>query len=226
MRAAIKDLLIPHLGEWAAKERMDARPTLQQILRRVRLRAIKVFEPDVPRRVGRRVAEQATRETAKQLGLEVPRIPVFSEQAISPMVEDFVTANVSLVTNMADEALQEIEVVVNSAAREGLRASEIAEQIKERLDVSDSRAQLIARDQVLTLNADVSRARMEAVGVTRYRWSTSRDERVRKGHADLNGQIFSFDDPPVTDERTGETANPGEDINCRCVAIPVFDLEE
>ncbi len=58
-------------------------------------------------------------------------------------------------------------------------------------------------------------------GITQYTWSTSKDERVRPSHAELEGEQFSYDDPPEVD---GEPANPGEPILCRCVPLPVLDL--
>jgi hypothetical protein len=40
------------------------------------------------------------------------------------------------------------------------------------------------------------------------------DSRVRPDHVHLNGRVFSFDDPPVADTRTGFRGNPGEAANC------------
>jgi hypothetical protein len=40
---------------------------------------------------------------------------------------------------------------------------------------------------------------------------TSRDERVRSGHAALHGKVFRYDTPPVTNPRTGEVNHPGQD---------------
>lgn len=108
-----------------------------------------------------------------------------------------------------------------------LRAEELAKLIRDRSDVSLSEARFIARDTTLKTNAAVTQTRQRAAGVTAYTWSTSRDERVRPGHAALEGERCSYDDPPVTDEETGETNNPGEDWQCRCVPIPVIpELEE
>ena len=54
--------------------------------------------------------------------------------------------------------------------------------------------------------------------------STVNDGRVRDNHAELNGQRFRFDDPPMgggTSE--DEPGNPGDGILCRCYADPVLD---
>lgn len=46
---------------------------------------------------------------------------------------------------------------------------------------------------------------------THYIWRTQRDGKVRSSHAEREGQIFSWDDPP-------EGGHPGEDYGCRCTA--------
>jgi len=46
---------------------------------------------------------------------------------------------------------------------------------------------------------------------THYIWRTRRDGKVRSVHAEREGQVFSWNDPP-------QGGNPGEDYNCRCNA--------
>jgi SPP1 gp7 family putative phage head morphogenesis protein len=73
------------------------------------------------------------------------------------------------------------------------------------------------------MTSSFNEVRQTNAGITHYIWSTSHDERVRASHARLNGETFSWKDPPEVD---GERANPGEPVNCRCVAIPVIDVSE
>ncbi len=47
----------------------------------------------------------------------------------------------------------------------------------------------------------------------KYIWRTRGDEKVRPSHAALEGQVFSWDNPPAI-------GHPGEDHNCRCMAEP------
>ena len=68
--------------------------------------------------------------------------------------------------------------------------------------------------------------RYEEVGIDNYIWSTSHDSRVRHDHRELQGKVFSFSNPPITDKATGARNNPGEDFGCRCVAIPVMPERE
>ncbi len=62
---------------------------------------------------------------------------------------------------------------------------------------------------------------------THYIWRIEPDDlpRTRSGHRRLNGRKFSWDDPPVVDNTTGERGHPGLDKYCRCWAEPVPDDE-
>ena len=60
--------------------------------------------------------------------------------------------------------------------------------------------------------------RQRGAGITKYKWSTSRDGSVRPEHKTNNGKIFNWDRPPA------KTGNPGFDYNCRCVAIPILEV--
>jgi SPP1 gp7 family putative phage head morphogenesis protein len=87
------------------------------------------------------------------------------------------------------------------------------------------KAQFIARDRLAKLNGDITQAQQEDAGVTEYVWSTSGDGRVRNSHAKLNGTRQKWSEPPIVDELTGRRAHPGKDYRCRCVSLPVFDIE-
>jgi SPP1 gp7 family putative phage head morphogenesis protein len=89
--------------------------------------------------------------------------------------------------------------------------------LQTRVTNADARAKLIARDQISKYNGQLNQTRQTALGLSKYRWQTSGDERVRDTHKALNGKIFSWDNPP-------SVGHPGDEINCRCVALPIFDV--
>jgi len=111
--------------------------------------------------------------------------------------------------------LQEVSEVIERAHAEGVRVEVLAHDLRERFEVSNSRAELIARDQTLKLNGQINRHRQLSVGVEEYIWDTSGDERVRESHAVLDGRKFSWHAPP-------SVGHPGQDFQCRCGAIPVI----
>lgn len=142
---------------------------------------------------------------------------------LSARIEEWRNRNVDLIESgirASSEVVKlkplvsDVSNVIEHAHAGGLRVEELSEMLQERYEVSMSRANLIARDQILKLNGNINHHRQTAVGITEYTWSTSRDERVRESHQALNRTRQQWISPP-------SVGHPGHDFQCRCVAIPV-----
>lgn len=72
-------------------------------------------------------------------------------------------------------------------------------------------ARFFARDQLSRLNKATTIATFINAGVTRVKWVTAHDARVRQSHKTLDGKIFNIDSLP----------NELDDYNCRCALVPV-----
>ncbi|SEO76483.1 phage putative head morphogenesis protein, SPP1 gp7 family [Luteibacter sp. UNC138MFCol5.1] len=129
-------------------------------------------------------------------------------------------ANVQLIKSVQSTYFDRIGSAVLSGVTQGRRASDLADEIQRITDVTESRAKFIARDQTAKMNSAITKARHVELGLTEYTWQTSGDERVRASHAEHDGKVYRWDDPPK------ETGHPGEDFNCRCVAIPYVKIED
>jgi SPP1 gp7 family putative phage head morphogenesis protein len=142
---------------------------------------------------------------------------------VPSVIEHARVSNVRLITNASEAFLAQVRQVLEE--NEGQSVETIRKALQERVGVSRSRATLIARDQTLKLNAQISQHRQRAAGLKKYTWSGSLDEREREGHLRLEGRVCSWDDPPdTTDKEDGTDHNhPGEDIQCRCAAIPYVE---
>lgn len=104
------------------------------------------------------------------------------------------------------------------------------------------RADLIATDQILTANAQLSELRMKNAGVVYYAWRGMDDGRERPQHVALNDFYFRIDRQPMkaadfkvvgkTGPATpGSEIAPGVPVRCRCYADAdfrgsVFDFSE
>lgn len=154
---------------------------------------------------------------AEAIGLS----PEGDDLFLAQRMRGFRAGNLRLIKSLCSEHVERVGKVLTAAGR-GTRVEEIARELQEATGATKARADLIARDQVLSLNAQVTRDRHEAAGITRYTWSASRDVRVRRRHKELDGEVIDYDDPPVVDERTGRRAHAGQDYRCRCVAIPIL----
>jgi SPP1 gp7 family putative phage head morphogenesis protein len=141
---------------------------------------------------------------------------------IDSFIEQARHENVELIKNASADFLAQVRATLDEF--EGRPAKDLAAALQQRVEVSRSRAQLIARDQVLKLNSQIIEMRCRSAGVDSYHWSTSQDERVRPMHAELEGSVHTWDDPPVTNP-DGDTNHPGEDYQCRCLPIPIISDE-
>ncbi len=137
----------------------------------------------------------------------------------------WVLQNVDLITTIPKETLKRMYNVISGGQYAGKTAAEIGRQIQASYNVSKSHARFIARDQMAKLNAQITQRQQTDAGITEYVWRTVGDGRVRESHRHLNGKRFKYSDPPIVDPKTGRRANPGEDYQCRCVALPVFDID-
>lgn len=138
-----------------------------------------------------------------------------SNPTVNDKVNQLAQANVQLIKSVHSQYLDKVQTTVHQSVLSGKLNRDLLKEIKEIGNVSERRAKLIARDQASKFNGAIDQAQQEALGITHYIWSTSGDERVRDSHAENEGQIFSWENPPPT-------GHPTHDVNCRCIALPYF----
>ena len=153
-------------------------------------------------------------------------VDVFTaEPWLASEIESFTTENVSLIKGVTSEQIADIEQAVQRLVRRGASAAAIRDEIQTIMGSTRARAKLIGRDQTAKFNGRLSQLRQRQLGVEEYTWRTSDDERVRSSHSALDDTRQRWDRPPVTvtsGKRAGEQNHPGQDIQCRCIAEPVF----
>lgn len=215
--------LAPQLKHAKTAERQDADVgtydlgtlRLQVLARLKKLNLSKLVD-----RYGRRIVKANAKEVAGILGI-VPDIGVAGlERALAA----FRSRNLGLIASIAERQHNDLSALMVEAATSGMRAATLKDKIAERFRVSRSRSSLVAKNETLTLNGQLTQIQHLAAGVTEYVWNSSADERVRDIHVELDGRRFSWDDPPISSE-DGSVGHPGEPINCRCVAVPVMPAE-
>ena len=132
--------------------------------------------------------------------------------------------NVQLISSIPNAILTYVSDIVKDGYISGKTNTAIGKAIQEKYGIERRHAQFIARDQMAKLNAEITQAQQKDAGIEEYVWSTSDDIRVRERHKELDGTRQKWSEPPVVDKRTGRREHPGQDYNCRCVALPVFNL--
>lgn len=150
-----------------------------------------------------------------------------NESWLNPILESFTKDNVALIKSLKNKTLTDLQLTLNSEFKKGTLYTDIKEIIQSKYKNTEWGAERIARDQIGKLNADLTEYRQEEIGVKKYIWRTSLDERVRgnpigkfpkaiPSHWEREGKIFSWDSPP-------EGGHPGQAILCRCYAEPMFN---
>ena len=170
------------------------------------------------------VGEQVALFSARKLNDDYPALfPISTARDAAEIarVAEWSRVNARLIKTIDSRYWDDIASVAREAVGRGIQTRELAKLLEERYRVSQSRARLIARDQISKLNADITEQKQTALGVEEYFWVTSHDERVRPTHRNLDGSRQRWDAPPVT-ETNGERNHPGQAIQCRCTARPII----
>lgn len=160
-----------------------------------------------------------------------------AEPWLNPLLTSWAIENDRLQKKLSSDTRDEIRRIVNTGLTTGKRHETIRKELLDGTDLQagifkkvETRAKLIARDQIGKLNSAITENRQTQLGIEGYIWRTALDERVRgrpggfypdavPSHWDREGQKYRWDKPPVD-------GHPGQAIQCRCVAEPDLSFIE
>ena len=174
----------------------------------------------------------------RAVGVDMGRL--MSSEGMQAYMDAAVAENVALIKSISSDYFSKIEQAVMGGMRAGESTTVIARRIQEETGSTYKRAKLIARDQLAKANSDITRKRQQQAGIARFRWSTSKDERVSGNPAgkypnakvkcyQIARQDIGFGPGVYLIDKgakyAGETALfPGRaHINCRCTLTPLIE---
>jgi len=226
----VRERLVPKLEQFAAEASRiaitDAKDELGDVIdeisgdyfdkwtRREFGKVVRSVGDDVAKFEAAQLNKQLSAALGEQLAVDI----VGHEPWLQKAVDEFTRENVALIRTIPEQFFSDLEKHLSREIADGTRWEELAQVIEDRYGVAESRADLIARDQVGKFNGDLARVRQQDLGIDKFVWRTMGDERVREDHQERNGKTYEWADPP-----DGET--PGEPIMCRCWAEPVISAE-
>lgn len=153
-------------------------------------------------------------------------------ELITPKLSDFRTSEIAKnytnnldfwIQNWTGDRIIKMRETVGQMAIDGKSLKDIENFISKEFGISERHAKFLARNESAIATTSYLSAKYKEEGFTKFRWVTNLDGRERPEHKKLNGEIFSFDNPPVIYEKTGQKGLPGETYNCRCRLIPIAD---
>ena len=233
--ALMRRLVIEVLSIRRDNKNPDDRDEAAGVRTRVQVAAVERAMPSLPSGFGEDVAERVDLFTSRSVARSIAALggPPRSPAALGVDVEaggrlgdrtrpemrrlhvEWARTQVALIQNLEQRTWTDVAESVAEAVATG--RTDLAAVLRDRFGVAETRARLIARDQVGSLNARITESRQRQAGILAYEWSSSGDERVRPLHRQLDGTVRRWDDPHPTE------GHPGDAIQCRCVAIAVLD---
>ena len=139
------------------------------------------------------------------------------------------TNNLDLyIQKFTDQQIKKLRADVQESTFAGNRYESMIKSIEKSYGVTQRKAKFLARQETGILMSKFKKERYQSAGVNEYKWgcvSGSPNHPVRPMHKELEGKVFSWDQPPITDD-LGNRNNPGEDYNCRCFARPIVNFDE
>jgi len=228
----IDDLNSPALNDAPNTQPLTTTSRLSRAIQRLSQMTINSLAQRLSFGMVKRSNEQNKRQTqaSYKAAFGIDLTGMLSDEVVGEYLSKALIENVELIKSIQTDFINDIGSKVFTSLSDGGRHENLVALIKERGQVSESRAKLIARDQISKLNSDLTEARSVSLGLDLYIWGGAGDERERDSHAALNGMVCKFSDPTVYSDDGGETwkkrtknmfiGKPGEDYQCRCVALP------
>ncbi|MCD1124818.1 phage head morphogenesis protein [Jinshanibacter sp. LJY008] len=137
-----------------------------------------------------------------------------------------VNGNVGLITTIPSTYLGGVKDAVSRSITSGNGLQDLVPYMQQHKQITERHARNVALDQTRKAYNTINAERMQSVGVKRFEWLHSGGgQHPRPDHVAMSGNIYSFDDLPIIDKRTGERGIPGQAINCKCRMIPVIEFD-
>lgn len=152
--------------------------------------------------------------------------------SVGVRLNQIVRSNADLISSIPNEVAAHLTHEIAKAQQAGVRPETIAKMMRVRFpELTRSRINLISRTEVAKASTALTEARCDELGIRAYIWMTSRDQRVRRSHRNMNGVIVFWNDPPAPEALVGERSKLGHyhgggAPNCRCSDSPILSLDD
>lgn len=156
-------------------------------------------------------------QAAYRAALGIDIAPLLSEPPVKAFMDAKLQENIDLIQNIPDVVRQKLFGSLQTLVREhAFDEKKAAQAIHDAGYRGRMQLRLIARDQISKSVGGLQQIRQTQLGLKKYRWLSSGDERVRPSHRANEGLAFEWSVPPRA------TGHPGQDILCRCRAQPIL----
>lgn len=150
--------------------------------------------------------------------------PELSEKQKAEIARTY-TENVRgyVIKDFANERIPEMRRKIQELVLQGYRTDKIQELLEKEYGFMARKAKFLAQNETTIMLSEYKKVTYQEMGFDKFIWKTITDGRERPLHEALHNTVWSYNNLPVIDERTGQTGLPGQTYNCRCEQIPFSD---
>jgi len=137
-----------------------------------------------------------------------------------------IDANVELIKTMDKDTFSSISKAVYQNIASGNSKDKLSDTLLKIGTSSEKKARSIAMDQTNKILENMNKQRSISLGATKFEWQTTGKKLISQGgssrdeHNSFDGKIYTYKDGAGS-----RGILPGEDVNCQCTALPIFDEE-
>ena len=173
-------------------------------------------------------------------GFDISQLPDFI--GYRQFINASIQKNLAEIKNLRTETMYKLEMSLRTAIEKGTSISQLTNELMSTNQHTRQRAALIARNEIKNLTSQLNQRRAVNAAFEVYAWQNAGDQRVRgnpngwypkakPSHWIMEGLYCRYDNDTVYSADKGKTwkkrtskmpkGKPGEEINCRCLALPV-----
>lgn len=107
--------------------------------------------------------------------------------------------------------------------RKGVRQEQITKYFEDRWKIAKNKAKFLAENESGLASSVIFATRSQQMGCKYFEWLPSNSKEKRKLHEFYYHKIFSFDNPPIIDEKLGIKGLPQQIWNCKCYFASIYN---
>lgn len=189
--------------------------------KRVRRKMVRQFDDDRIEKMVRQILNKVNRHNRRALyNLVENRIGISAKELMATEGLTFTINALELETaqwvkRLRDTTLEEYTANSLRVMAQGGNLEDVLQQYEGMTEKRKNHAKFTARNQIANFNSLLTKNRARNLGITKARWLTSEDERVRPCHRVRNGKEFDLSEG-LYSSCDGQSLLPGTDYQCRC----------
>jgi SPP1 gp7 family putative phage head morphogenesis protein len=211
--ATVEKFADAQVGNYASVYLKLADKVRRKLLKQFDDKRIKELVETILNKVNRGNRDELYAKVEARIGLNSTELT--NTEGLNADINALVLETTRWVQKLRDETLEEYTANSLRAMTQGDSLESIMKQFDGLVEKRKNHAKSTARNQIANFNSMATKIRAQNLGITRARWITSRNERVRESHKDRDGKEFDLSEGFYS-SLDRKYLLPGTDYQCQC----------